>query len=260
MVTVKYTDIYQFIYSLRTYSFSKRSLRFKQQIASGYENENWGLQRSQFFDGSSMKLPSKVDYERTLSLIDELQRVRNHKLKILDFGGGNLALYHRISIDRPALIFEWVIVENSTYFYLLQRGWGELQEGYDLLDNGFRVADYPNLLVTNQVPACAFDLCIAGAVLGWVDSPIEVRDLLIEKSDYLLITRTLMSHKNSRLGLQRTRIGLNVQKIKCWFLNQEELTRALGFKCVEIWDSSPEIIYTVYGKWRFRSLLLQKIG
>lgn len=254
------TKVLQIIYSFRTYSFVPPSNRKFSQDFSSYEDKNWAHLRAKAFGDIQSHLPSPVDYEQIRKLIEDYKKVENGKLKVLDFGGGNLVLYHQVSKDFPDLRFEWTIVENSTYFAEIKRNWGEVQSSFKLLNEGFQVGKYPELLITDRIPSQNFDICIAGAVLGWVDSPIDTIAMLSKKADNLLITRTLMAPKKAKIGYQRTYIGEKVLKVKCWFLNENEIALFPEFSVSRIWNSAPEAIYTIYGKWQFKSLLLKRIN
>jgi putative methyltransferase (TIGR04325 family) len=226
---------------------------------SDYESVPWSKLRAEVFGAINPRLPSTLDYEKLCDLISNTRIVSGGKLKILDFGGGNLSLYRQVSFDFPDLRLEWTIVENPAYFAEIKVHWGEKQANYNGLAEGFRVGEYSNLLISDRIPAQNFDICIAGAVLGWVDSPIETLNTLIRKADNLLITRTLMAKKSLKLGYQRTAIGENRVRVKCWFLDEDEITSAPNSIILDTWNSSPDSIYTIYGIWRFKSLLLKRV-
>ena len=94
------------IYSFRTYGFSKKKTVFKLEDSANYENRQWGKLRAKEFGRLDLKVPSLLDYEKTRELIEKIQNGKNPRLKILDFGGGNLSLYNRISAAYPNVQFE----------------------------------------------------------------------------------------------------------------------------------------------------------
>lgn len=250
--------IEQFLYSFRVYGF-RRSQQTKIGIAD-YNSTEWGRLRSKDFDRPETVLSSVIDYRKLVDLVEELSHHQKDEISILDFGGGNLNLYKLLTRKFPNLKIYWVLVENRSYFEVLKESWGETQEGYMRVDPGFRVSKYPNLFISPQIPDRKFDICIAGAVLGWVSNPMDTRNRLANNCEYLFIFRTLMSNKRSRCGWQRTYIGEETRKIPCWFLNQAELVKTPSFHTVEIWDSSPETIFSIFGVWKFKSLYLKRFN
>ena len=251
--------ISQLFYSFRTYGFMSKAKDKISEYFSDYENVTWSKLRAEVFSDKNQRLPSTLDYEKLCDLISNTGKVSGDKLKVLDYGGGNLALYRQVSFDFPDLRLEWTIVENPAYFAEIKVHWGEKQANYSELAEGFRIGEYSNLFISDRIPAQNFDICIAGAVLGWVDSPIKTLNTLIGKADNLLITRTLMSKKSAKLGYQRTAIGENKVKVKCWFLDEDEIASTPNLIILDTWNSSPDLIYTIYGIWRFKSLLLKRV-
>ena len=244
----------QFIYSFRVYRvyiFKK----VKRVDFATYNHQGLSLFRLPKFSAVEPRIPSDIDFQNILQTIeDHLNRSR--AIRILDFGGGDLSLYRLVSERLQQESFQWVLVEVPNMYLQIQEEWGRPQKGFKFVSNGFNVAEFPNLTICNDIPEGTFDVCIAGAVLGWVESPKEVLRRLTFVSNSLVITRTLMEKKLERLAIQRTVVGNKRISLMCWLLDSRSVTELTNMKVVNSWLSSETPIYTIFGKWHFRSLVM----
>ena len=244
----------QFLYSFRVY----RVYVFKKIRLSNfatYNHQDLSLFRLPRFSAEEPRIPSEIDFQNILQTIEDYLN-RNHVIKILDFGGGDLGLFRLVSERFGPEKFQWVLVEVPNMYLQIQEEWGKSQAGFKFVSNGFMVAEFPNLTICSDIPEETFDICIAGAVLGWVESPKEVFRRLTLVSKSLVVTRTLMEKKFERLAIQRTIVGDKHMNLICWLLDSRSLMGLTHMTVVNSWLSSETPIYTIFGKWHFRSLVM----
>ncbi len=248
------TLLKQFLYSFRVYRVYVHKKVSLGNFAT-YNHQDLSLFRLPKFSAEEPRIPSEIDFQNILQTIEDHLN-RNRVIKILDFGGGDLGLFRLVSERFGPEKFQWVLVEVPNMYLQIQEEWGKPQAGFKFVSNGFMVAEFPNLTICNDIPEETFDICIAGAVLGWVESPKEVLRRLTFVSKSLVITRTLMEAKLERLAIQRTIVGNKHINLKCWLLDSRSLTGLTNMTVVNSWLSSETPIYTIFGKWHFRSLVM----
>lgn len=244
----------QFLYSFRVY----RVYIFKKVRLSNFATYNHqGLSHFRLpkFSARDVSIPSEIDFHHILRTIEN-HLIRSRPIRILDFGGGDLGLFRLVSERFGRDNFQWVLVEVPNMYIRIQEEWGKTQMGFKFVPDGFQVAEFPNLIICKEIPDDTFEICIAGAVLGWVESPKDVFRRLTQVSKTLIITRTLMEKKLERLALQRTLVGDEHINLRCWLLDLRSLTVLTNMTVENSWLSSEIPIYTIFGKWHFRSLVM----
>ncbi len=249
-----FTYFKQILYSLRVY----RVFVFKRRGVGSfntYNHHGLSIFRLPKFAGVDSDIPSEIDFQNTLRTI-ESHLNRSDLIRILDFGGGDLTLFRLISERIRPEKFEWILVEVPSMYTQIQEEWGRVQAGFKPVPSGFKVFEFPNLTICSVIPEGTFDVCIAGAVLGWVESPTEIFRELTTVSKTLVITRTLMENKAERLAIQRTIVGDTHLDLMCWFIDSRSLLKLTEMKIVHSWLSNETPIYTIFGKWHFRSMVM----